>query len=261
MVDIGWGLALVCVLGCGRTNNTAKDASVTTSDGAGVGGAGGGTVLGGTGGSDATFDAPSRSDGSTTAVGDADTPPALDTSAKPTDGGTLGARPTGETYGGGCPSSASTGPCDASTAPNQCTYGDATRSECRSVLFCSGSQWQVLPASCSAPSPPSACPAAPPANYGTCGAPAVCRFDDGTDCECAERASAPGTFVWSCSFATVFAGRPDCLATPPNAGSTCNPAVTTSPCDYRCNAGDATTISAVCGSNGLWQWWPVSCLM
>lgn len=259
MVEVGLGVVFVSFLGCGRTSSSVKDA--TSADVVGTGGDATLAASGGASGRDSGNEGGAGGIDATGSLGGSDAGALLsDTGLGGTDAA-MGARPTGETYGGGCMPTPIAGPCNSATAPNECTYGDSTRPACRVVSFCSGGVWQVQPSTCASPSVPAACPTTAPANYSSCSATTFCRFADGTDCECSERVSTPGSFVWSCSFPTTFPGLTGCLATPPNAGSICDPAVSISACTYRCNVGDATTISAVCGTDGLWQWRTVNCLM
>lgn len=146
---------------------------------------------------------------------------------------------------------------DDACSPNGllCTYGDFSRTECRSRAECIDGKFQVLLAKCAVP-PDGVCTAmpAPGMQCPNDGEGAVCDYPDGTLCVCSSCSlgpCAPPPPHFSC--ATPTAGCPNVA---PNAGTACP------------NNGQSCTYGFPCGpsgvittcENGVWTWEaPVAC--
>jgi hypothetical protein len=168
--------------------------------------------------------------------------------------GTGGGGTAGGTYADGCPPALpSAGPC--APAGRLCTYGSAPREECRDRATCMDGQWVVKPGTCPAPAQPSACPdAAPKMGPPGCTANLLCRYADGTECQCLDNAALHMT-MWICNVPQM--GSPQCPLTPPNAGTTCDSPGKT--CSYGCGPLSAKSVTTMCGTSGVWNYAETAC--
>lgn len=76
----------------------------------------------------------------------------------------------------------------------------------------------------------------------------LCEYPAGTECLCL---SIVGNNQWICDSPRV-SGDPRCAPIVPNAGTTCTTSGLT--CSYACGLLNASAVTTVCGTQGLWQW-------